>query len=419
LDEALSTPNRRTVRFKVELPEDAWYAVRVLRDDTGEPVYREIDGVRLPISPARPLPNTGYAWVRLDGVATFSTRSDNLQHLTERYGELPAYPCPTTRECRRQVAENDLRFDGARTFGEFVRIQLDPFLQGIAAPLVVGFVVLCIGWIVGRFAKQNRNPRTGKWVSSLTIVGWLALFPLSWIILGGFDDSQAIHPNLIMPKVPTNVWGGLVLTILLTFVAITASFPIGVVLALGRRSQLPIISLFSTLFIEVVRGVPLITILFMAKFIVRYFADSLSEMELIVRLMIGLTLFTAAYVAEIVRGGLQIIPKGQIEASEALGLNPFLTNTFIVLPQALRAVIPALMSQFVSLFKDTTLVSIVGSFELLGMVEIIVTGQQIYRPFQREAYLFVGAIYFILSFVMSSVSRRLEETGSGTTRRLR
>ena len=419
LDERLSTPNHRIVNFEFELPANGWYIVQVLRDETGEAIYDTVDGVQLPIAPARTLPNTGYAWVRMDGVAAMSSQIRDVEQRTKVYGDIPAAQCPTAAECRRIVLEENVRFEGARSFKAFLKTQLDPFFQEVVVGLMAGFVIMLVGYALGNFAKQSRNPSSKKLVSRVTIAGWVVFFPLSWMLLSGFEDSSAIHPFLQMPKVAQSVWGGLILTIVLTFVSLTIAFPIGILLALGRRSKLPIISIFCVLFIEVVRGVPLITILFMAKFIVPYFAKSMSDTELLIRLLVGLTLFTAAYNAEIIRGGLQIIPKGQIEASQALGLNPFSTNLFIVLPQALRAVIPAMMSQSVSLFKDTTLVSIVGLFEFLGMIELIVNGQQIYRPYQREAYLFVGVIYFIISYIMSSLSRRLEESGAGTVRKMR
>ena len=162
---------------------------------------------------------------------------------------------------------------------------------------------------------------------------------------------------------------------------------------------------------------PLITILFMAKLIVPFFWSGLSDIDLTIRMMIGLTLFSAAYLAENVRGGLQIIPYGQIEAARALGLNPFLTTTVIVLPQALRAVIPAIVGQFISLFKDTSLVAVVGLFELVGIVDTIVSGQPIYRPYQREAYFFIAIVYFVISYAMSDVSRRLATSGAGSLRK--
>jgi general L-amino acid transport system permease protein len=207
------------------------------------------------------------------------------------------------------------------------------------------------------------------------------------------------------------------LTILLTVVGIVASFPLGVLLALGRRSELPVVKWICTLFIETVRGVPLITILFMSKHIVPFFSSALANMDLTVRMMVGMTLFSAAYLAENVRGGLQIIPHGQIEAARALGMNPLVTTTFIVLPQALRAVIPAIVGQFIALFKDTSLVAVVGLFELVGIVDAIVSSQPAYRPYQREAYIFIAIVYFVISYAMSDVSRRLETSGAGSVRR--
>ncbi|MGV2435014.1 MAG UNVERIFIED_CONTAM: amino acid ABC transporter permease [Anaerolineae bacterium] len=208
------------------------------------------------------------------------------------------------------------------------------------------------------------------------------------------------------------------LTLILTGTALVLALPIGILLALGRQNtQLGAISVACTIFIEVVRGVPLITILFFAKLILPFFISGTANIEQAVRMSVGLTLFLAAYVAEIIRGGLQIIPKGQTEAAQALGLSGGLTMTLIIMPQALRAVIPAIMSQFVSLFKDTTLVAVVGLFEFFGIIDFIVNGQQQYRPYVREAYLFVGLVYFIISFVMSAISRRLEQTGVGAARR--
>ncbi|MCC6799726.1 MAG: amino acid ABC transporter permease [Anaerolineae bacterium] len=248
-------------------------------------------------------------------------------------------------------------------------------------------------------------------VRRAAIVGWALAGPVILVILYGVKGSHTL------PMVPTSVWGGLLLTILLTLVGITASFPLGVALALGRRSSLPVIKWTCTLFIEVIRGVPLITILFMAKLIVPFFWSELSDLDLTVRMMIGLTLFSAAYLAENVRGGLQIVPHGQLEAARALGMNPLLTTTLIVLPQALRAVIPAIVGQFISLFKDTSLVAVVGLFELVGIVDTIVSGQPIYRPYQREAYIFIAIVYFVISYAMSDVSRRLEISGAGSVRR--
>ncbi|MEP0763377.1 MAG: amino acid ABC transporter permease [Chloroflexota bacterium] len=273
-------------------------------------------------------------------------------------------------------------------------------------PCFVGALLFFNGWVIGTLGKRERAVRRA------VLGGWILSAPVILIILHGFEGSRTL------PLVPTSVWGGLLLTILLTVVGIVASFPLGVALALGRRSELPAIKWTCTLFIETVRGVPLITILFMAKQIVPFFWSALSGLDLAIRMMIGVTLFSAAYLAENVRGGLQIIPYGQIEAARALGLNPALTTTLIVLPQALRAVIPAIVGQFISLFKDTSLVAVVGLFELVGIVDRIVSGQAIYRPYQREAYIVIAIIYFVISYAMSDVSRRLEQSGAGSIRRL-
>jgi general L-amino acid transport system permease protein len=286
-------------------------------------------------------------------------------------------------------------------------LQLSPLFNRTALPLAVGAAVFFNGWVIGTLGQRDKSVRRA------TLIGWALSAPIILILLSGFAGSRTL------PQVSTSVWGGLLLTILLTVVGIAASFPLGVALALGRRSHLPVIKWSCTLFIETVRGVPLITVLFMAKLIVPFFWSALSDLDLTIRMMIGVTLFSAAYLAENVRGGLQIIPHGQIEAARALGLNPVLTTTFIVLPQALRAVIPAIVGQFIALFKDTSLVAVVGLFELVGIVDIVVSGQAIYRPYQREAYIFVAIIYFVISYAMSDVSRRLEESGAGSVRRLK
>jgi general L-amino acid transport system permease protein len=163
-----------------------------------------------------------------------------------------------------------------------------------------------------------------------------------------------------LPAVPTTAWGGLLVTLLLAVGGIVLSFPIGVLLALGRRSSLPVVKLFSILFIEVVRGVPLVTILFMFSIILALFLPAESRIDRLLRALVAMVVFSAAYTAENVRGGLQAIPEGQVEAAKALGLGNFHITFFIVLPQALRLVIPNIVGQFISLFKDTTLVVIVG-----------------------------------------------------------
>ncbi len=369
--------------LEATLPADGWYVLKVTRDD-------EANGERDD--------NQGYAWLRIDGIELFSSQEGRTATREAEFGAPPQVERPLYAE------EKAYRFEGTRTFGEFINLQIAPFFERIAMPLALGAALFANGWVIGVLGKRERVVR--RW----TLISWLVAAPVILIILRGFGGSRAL------PLVSTSVWGGLLLTMLLTIVGITASFPLGVALALGRRSDLPVIKWTCTLFIETIRGVPLITILFMAKLIVPFFWSGLSNIDLTIRMMIGLTLFSAAYLAENVRGGLQIIPHGQIEAARALGLNPFLTTTFIVLPQALRAVIPAIVGQFISLFKDTSLVAVVGLFELVGIVDTIVSGQPIYRPYQREAYFFIAIVYFVISYAMSDVSRRLETSGAGSLR---
>ena len=201
---------------------------------------------------------------------------------------------------------------------------------------------------------------------------------------------------------------------LLATVGIILSFPLGVVLALGRRSRLPVVRGLSTGYIEIIRGVPLVTILFMADIILPLFLPGEWRLDRVARAMGGITLFSAAYVAENVRGGLQAIPTGQIEAAQALGLSGIKTNLYIVLPQALRSVIPANVGLFISLLKDTTLVTIIGLLELLGIGRAVLAQPDSFGA-NMEVYAFVAAVFFVLCYAMSQASYRLERAlGVGT-----
>jgi general L-amino acid transport system permease protein len=207
--------------------------------------------------------------------------------------------------------------------------------------------------------------------------------------------------------VTSTLWGGLLLTVLLAAVGIVLSFPLGVLLALGRRSSLPAARLLSTAYIELIRGVPLVTILFMADIMLPLLLPGEWRIDRVARAMGGITLFSAAYVAENVRGGLQSIPSGQIEAARALGLGSVQMNLYIVLPQALRAVIPANVGLFISLLKDTTLVTIVGLLELLGIGRAILAQPESLGA-HLEVYAFIAAAFFLLCYAMSQASYRLE-----------
>jgi general L-amino acid transport system permease protein len=213
----------------------------------------------------------------------------------------------------------------------------------------------------------------------------------------------------ILPIVPPNLWGGLLLTLMLTVVGNFLSLPLGILLALGRRSKLPAFRYFSIGYIELIRGVPLITILYMAANMLPFFLPENVRPDLVIRAMVGLIMFEAAYQAENVRGGLQAIPRGQYEAAYALGLNPVLTTTFIILPQALRLVIPALLNSFISLFKDTSLVAIVGLFDLLRIGRSVLA-QSDWLGTHREVFAFAFLVYWGISMALSYGGRRLEQT---------
>jgi general L-amino acid transport system permease protein len=239
------------------------------------------------------------------------------------------------------------------------------------------------------------------------VIGWLVSIPVTYVLISGIGVTP-------LPSVSSNVWGGLLLTVLLAVVGIVLSFPMGVLLALGRRSALPAIRIVSTAYIELIRGVPLVTILFMADVMLPFFLPGEIRIDRVTRAMGGITLFSAAYVAENVRGGLQAIPSGQIEAAQALGLRGWQTNLFIVLPQALRSVIPANVGLFISLLKDTTLVAIIGLAELLGIGQAILA-QPDSLGAHLEVFAFVGFIFFVLCYAMSQASYRLEAAmGVGT-----
>ena len=260
-------------------------------------------------------------------------------------------------------------------------------------------------WILGNpaaVALGHQLWRTPFAQTRWVITGALVSFVAVLVLLRGFGG------NSWLPLVATSTWGGLLLTFLLALVGIVASFPLGVLLALGRRGNLPVVSALSILFIESVRGVPLVTLLFMTQIIVPLFLPEELRLDRVLRALLAITLFSAAYTAENVRGGLQSVPQGQIEAAKALGLGGTHVMLLIVLPQALRAVIPAIVGQFISLFKDTSLVVIVGLLDVLGIGKSIVLGNVQWVGSQREVYLFIAAMFWVFTYSMSYASRRLE-----------
>ncbi len=246
----------------------------------------------------------------------------------------------------------------------------------------------------GRIVGQ-RIPKLGQWLAFAWSFSFLVVW---WLIAGGLG----------LTPVGTANWGGLMLTVFMAVVSILLCFPLGILLALGRQSSLPIIRGLSVGFIEVVRGVPLIALLFVGSNMIPLFLPTSIRPNLVTRAIIGLTLFSAAYLAENVRGGLQSIPRGQSEAANALGLNPGLTTALIVLPQALKVSIPAIVGQFISLLQDTTLVSILGLFDLLGITRSILANPQFIGRY-AEAYIFIGIIYWVFCYAMSVGSRQIEK----------
>jgi len=260
----------------------------------------------------------------------------------------------------------------------------------------LGIVVLLavLTWI---FRRAEGKPR--RWL----VIGWLLSFPLIAILLRGFSRESPF-----LPQVSEDMWSGVLLTLVLAIVGIGASFPLGVLLALGRRSKLPAIKVLCTVYIETIRGVPLISVLFMSQNMLALFLPPEIRLSTVMRALTGMTLFSAAYTAENIRGGLAAIPIGQYEAARAVGLNEMLVMGLIVLPQALRAVIPAIVGQFISLFKDTTLVVIVGLLDLLGIAKAV-TAQHEFIGLHKEVYAFAAVIFFFCCYSMSYASRRLEQ----------
>jgi len=233
------------------------------------------------------------------------------------------------------------------------------------------------------------------WLALVWLFGLLIIAFLMWGGLGG------------LPYVENERWGGLILTLLLTTFGLAFAFPLSILLALGRRSTLPVIRGMCVAYIELVRGVPLISLLFMASVMLPLFLPAGVSVDKLLRAQIALILFAAAYLAEVVRGGLQAIPAHQYEAANALGLTYFQSTLWIVLPQALRIAVPPLVNTFIGFFKDTSLVLIIGLFDLLSTIKVSLNDPA-WTGFGVEAYLFAAAVYFVFCFAMSQYSRRLE-----------
>ncbi len=239
---------------------------------------------------------------------------------------------------------------------------------------------------------------------------WLAVYMLvGFPLIAYFLLTGA--PWAGLPVVPTEKWGGLLVTLVVACVGIAASFPLGIILALARRSDLPLIKWLAIIFIEFVRGVPLVTVLFFASVMLPLFLPENVTFDKLLRALIGVALFSAAYLAEVVRGGLQAIPRGQFEAADALGLGYPQKMGLIVLPQALKLVIPGIVNSFIALFKDTSLVLIIGLFDLLGIVQQAIASDAEWFSPQTAAtgYVFAAFVFWVFCFGMSRYSAWLEK----------
>ena len=239
----------------------------------------------------------------------------------------------------------------------------------------------------------------GHWKKPLAY-GWiLGLLAMALLMKGGILGLKAVE---------STQWGGLPLTLLLAVFGLTAAYPLGVVLALGRRSKMPGVRVLCIVYIELIRGVPLISLLFMSAIIFPLFLPEGVTINKILRAQVAIILFTAAYIAEVVRGGLQAMSRGQYEAAESLGLNYYLTMRLVILPQALKIVIPPTVSILISAFKDTSLVVIIALFDLLKTTQSVLSNPE-WMGFSREAYVFIAILYFLGCFSMSNYSRKLEK----------
>jgi len=257
----------------------------------------------------------------------------------------------------------------------------------VLALLLVGIVLLAIERTPGR-----------RWIGLFMVV----VFPIvSFVLLYGGSFG--------LPVVETARWGGFMLTLVIALSGIVASLPIGIVLALGRRSEMPVVRLACTLFIEFWRGIPLVAVLFMASVMFPLFLPADVTFDQLLRAVIGVALFASAYMAEVVRGGLQAIPKGQYEGAMALGLPYWRMMRLIVLPQALKIVIPGIVNTFIGLFKDTTLVLIIGLLDLLGIVQASINDPNwSIQSVPYTGYAFVAIVFWVCCYAMARYSRYIE-----------
>lgn len=347
------------------------------------------------LKPAQPAPsaNRGFIyWCRQHLFSSIGNSILTLLCLYFLYSVIPPLVSWLFIDATWSGSQQDIVKDGARWI--FIIEKFDQFIYGFYPKSLhwrPNLVVIITALFIAAMMTLKHVP--------LKLLLML-LYPIVSIIFiyGGVFGLEVVDT----PK-----WGGLMLTVIVAAVGIIASFPIGIVLALGRQSQMPIVKTLCIGFIEFVRGVPLITILFMASVVLPLFFHDGIEFDKLLRALIGITLFQAAYIAEVVRGGLQAIPKGQYEAAKSMGLSYWQSMLLIILPQALKISIPNLVGSFISLFKDTTLVLIIGLFDILAMVTLTNSDPE-WLGYEVEGYVFVTFIYWVFCFSMSQYSKSVE-----------
>ena len=260
-------------------------------------------------------------------------------------------------------------------------------------PILVAlmFVGLLVPFLIPKMPRKGLNA-----ILLLIVLPIVSAF----LLLGG---------HFGLSPVETSSWGGLMVTLILSFIGIAVSLPIGILLALGRRSTMPIVKMACVGFIELVRGVPLITVLFMASVLLPLFLAPGNNIDKFIRALVGVSIFASAYMAEVIRGGLQAIPKGQYEGADSLGLNYFQKMTFVILPQAIKLVIPGIVNTFIGMFKDTSLVSIINMYDLLGIVKASFGDAKWLTPVTPlTGLIFAGFIFWLFCFGMSRYSGFME-----------
>ncbi|MCR6501989.1 amino acid ABC transporter permease [Shinella sp. CPCC 101442] len=316
-------------------------------------------------------------WLFVSAVWTGSDRTACLT--VDQGGQLPA---GWNGACWAYVGDRFVQF----MFGSYPRDELwRPLL------VVAMFVGLLIPFLMPKMPRKGLNA-----LLLLIVLPVVAFF----LLLGGVFGLRPVE---------TSLWGGLMVTLIISFVGIAISLPAGILLALGRRSTMPILKTVCVAFIELIRGVPLITVLFMASVLLPLFLEPGNNIDKFLRALIGVSIFASAYMAEVIRGGLQAIPKGQYEAADALGLNYFHKMTFVVLPQAIKLVIPGIVNTFIGMFKDTSLVTIISMYDLLGIVKASFGDSAWITPVTPlTGLIFAGFTFWIFCFGMSRYSAFVE-----------